>query len=82
MLSLLWLLFGLLALRPAAAADPSPLMLGVFPNTTAKQIVETYRPLANALEKTLRRRVEIYSAPNFKSFVARTRQGKYDLLLT
>ncbi len=57
-------------------------MLGVFPNTTAKQIVETYRPLANALEKTLRRRVEIYSAPNFKSFVERTRQGEYDLLLT
>ena len=82
MLPLLWLLFGLLALRPAAAADPSPLMLGVFPNTTAKQIVETYRPLANALEKTLRRRVEIYSAPNFKSFVDRTHQGEYDLLLT
>jgi phosphonate transport system substrate-binding protein len=81
-LSVLWLLFGLLALRPAWAADTSPLVLGVFPNTTAKQIVETHRPLANALEKTLQRRVEIYSAPNFKSFVDRTHQGEYDLLLT
>ena len=80
--SALGLLFSLLALRPAWAIDASPLVLGIFPNTTAKQIVETYRPLTNALEKTLRRRVEIYSAPNFKSFVARTRQGEYDLLLT
>ncbi|MDP1929332.1 MAG: phosphate/phosphite/phosphonate ABC transporter substrate-binding protein [Thiobacillus sp.] len=81
-LSALWLLISLLAMRPAWAIDAPPLVLGIFPNTTAKQIVETYRPLANALEKTLRRRVEIYSAPNFKSFVARTRQGEYDLLLT
>ncbi len=81
-LSALWLLFSLLALRPAWAADTSPLVLGIFPSATAKQIVETYRPLANALEKTLRRRVEIYSAPNFKFFVERTRQGEYDLLLT
>lgn len=81
-LSVLWLLCGLLALRPAWAADTSPLVLGVFPSATAKQIVETYRPLANALEKTLQRRVEIYSAPNFKSFVDRTHRGEYDLLLT
>ncbi len=76
------LLFGLFVLRPLWAAETPPLVLGIFPNTTAKQIVETYRPLANALEITLQRRVEIYSAPNFKSFVDRTRQGEYDLLLT
>ena len=80
-LCVLGLLFGLFALRPVWAAAP-PLVLGIFPNTTAKQTVETYRPLANALEKTLQRRIEIYSAPNFKSFVDRTRQGEYDLLLT
>ena len=81
-LPILWLLLGLLVVRPAGAADAPPLTLGVFPNTTAKQIVETYRPLADALEKSLQRRVEIYSAPNFKTFVERTRQGEYDLLLT
>lgn len=81
-LPILWLLLGLLVVRPAGAANTPPLTLGVFPNTTAKQIVETYRPLADALEKSLQRRVEIYSAPNFKTFVERTRQGEYDLLLT
>jgi phosphonate transport system substrate-binding protein len=81
-LSAFWLLCGLLALRPAWAADAPPLVLGIFPSATAKQIVETYRPLANALEIALRRRVEIYSAPSFKFFAERTRQGEYDLLLT
>jgi phosphonate transport system substrate-binding protein len=82
LMAVLCLLFGMLALPPAWASDAPPLVMGIFPNTTAKQIVETYRPLANALEKTLHRHVEIYSAPNYKSFVDRTRQGQYDLLLT
>lgn len=81
-LPFLWLLLGLLASRPAWTGDAPPLLMGVFPSTTAKQIVETYRPLANALEKTLQRRIEIYTAPNFKTFIERTRQGEYDLLLT
>lgn len=68
-------------IRPAAAAD-KPLTFGVFPSMTAKQTVEAYRPLASALEKQLRRRVVIYSARDFKTFVARTRQGEYDILLT
>jgi phosphonate transport system substrate-binding protein len=48
----------------------------------ARQTVEVYRPLADALEKRLQRRVVIYSARDFKTFVERTRQGEYDILLT
>jgi len=81
-LRILVLLLGLAALRPGWAADVSPLVFGVFPNLTAKQTVEIYRPLANALEKHLHRPVAIYSARDFKTFVARTRQGEYDILLT
>jgi len=81
--ALLMGLFLLLALgsRPAASAD-KPLAFGVFPNLTARQIVENYRPLADALETALQRRVVIYSARDFKTFVERTRQGEYDILLT
>lgn len=60
----------------------APLIFGVFPNMTAKQTVETYLPLARAMEKHLRRRVAIYSARDFKTFAERTRQGDYDILLT
>lgn len=71
----------LLGMRPAISAD-KPLVFGVFPNLTPKQIVEIYRPMANTLEQHLHRRVDIFSARDFKTFVARTRQGEYDLLLT
>jgi phosphonate transport system substrate-binding protein len=81
-LRILVLLLGLAVLRPGWAADARPLVFGVFPNLTAKQTVEIYRPLANAIEKHLRRPVAIYSARDFKTFVARTRQGEYDILLT
>ncbi|HWR76166.1 MAG TPA: phosphate/phosphite/phosphonate ABC transporter substrate-binding protein [Thiobacillus sp.] len=67
---------------PTAFSADKPLTFGVFPHLTAKQIVETYRPLADVLEKHMRRRVAIYTARDFKTFVERTRQGEYDILLT
>lgn len=79
---LLWILWLLAMMRPAWAADPPPLVFGVFPHLSAKQIVEIYRPLADALEKRLQRRVVLYTARDFKTFVERTRQGEYDIVLT
>jgi phosphonate transport system substrate-binding protein len=66
---------------PAAGAD-TPLVFGVFPNLTPKQALETYRPLTEALEKSLHRPIVVYSARDYRTFVARTREGEYDLLLT
>lgn len=67
---------------PTAFGADKPLVFGVFPNLTARQIVEIYRPLADVLEKHLQRRIVIYSARDFKTFVERTHQGEYDILLT
>lgn len=75
---LLLLAFGI---PPAFSADNS-LVFGVFPHMTARQIVETYRPLTEMLEKHLQRPVIIYSAPDFKAFAARAARGEYDILLT
>lgn len=76
------LLCALLAgFRPAAGAD-KPLILGVFPHLTAKQTIETYRPLVTTLKDRLQRDVVVYTARDFRTFVARTRQGEYDILLT
>lgn len=68
--------------QPAYSAEPNPLVLGVFPNLPPRQIVEVYRPVADALEKQLKQRVVVYSAKDFKTFVSHTRQGEYDILLT
>lgn len=75
----LWLLAGL---RTGWAGGADPLVFGVFPYATARQIVETYRPVANALEKQLHRPVLLYTARDFTTFAERTRQGEYDILLT
>jgi len=76
-------LIGLLAWLPCAArADQPPLTFGVFPNLTARQVVTLYRPLADALEKHLHRRIVIYSARDFRTFIERTARGEYDILLT
>lgn len=75
-------LLFLMGLRPGWADDARPLVLGVFPYVTARQIVETYRPVAQALEKKLQRRILLFTAPDFTTFAQRTRQGKYDILLT
>lgn len=69
------------AIDPAGAAE-RPLVFGIFPNLTARQTLVTYRPLAAALEQHLGRPVMIYSARDFPTFVARTRSGEYDLVLT
>lgn len=78
-LILAWML--VMGIQPAYSAG-KPLAFGIFPNLTAKQTIEVYRPLASALEKQLQRPVVIYSARDFKTFVERTRQGEYDILLT
>ena len=78
---LAWALLLIAGIQPAFGAD-KPLTFGIFPHLTARQTVETYRPLADVLEKHLRRQVVIYTARDFKTFVERTRQGEYDILLT
>ncbi|MHB8824800.1 MAG: phosphate/phosphite/phosphonate ABC transporter substrate-binding protein [Thiobacillus sp.] len=78
---LVWVWLLIAGIQPAFGAD-KPLTFGIFPHLTARQTVETYRPLADVLEKHLRRQVVIYTARDFKTFVERTRQGEYDILLT
>ncbi|MEQ1661777.1 MAG: phosphate/phosphite/phosphonate ABC transporter substrate-binding protein [Thiobacillus sp.] len=76
----LLVLFGLSPL--ARAGKPAPFVFGVFPNLGTQQILMTYRPLADVLEKRFHRQVLIFTAPDFKTFVTRTHRGEYDLVLT
>ncbi|PKO62696.1 MAG: ABC transporter substrate-binding protein, partial [Betaproteobacteria bacterium HGW-Betaproteobacteria-17] len=53
---LLWAVLLIAGIPPAISAD-KPLNFGVFPHLTARQTVETYRPLADVVEKHLQRQV-------------------------
>lgn len=69
--------------RPLLAATPAgTLNLGVFPYLSPTQMVEQLEPLRQYIETTLRQPVALASAPDFLSFVQRTQQGEYDLVVT
>jgi len=72
-----------LALAPSAwASDKSPLTLGVFPYVSPVQLAAFHTPLKDHLAKRLQRPVSLVTAPDFASFVERTRQGQYDIIIT
>ena len=76
------LLLGL-AMGPTATADDKPpLTLGVFPYVTPVQLAAFHTPLKDHLAKSLQRPVTLVTAPDFESFVERTRQGQYDIIIT
>jgi len=73
----------LLAPLAAHAADaPAPLVLGVFPYVTPVQLAQFHTPLKDYLAQRLNRPVTLVTAPDFMSFIERTREGQYDLILT
>lgn len=78
-----WLL-AMLAAVPSWAADKpgGELVFGVYPYLSPSKTVEQFTPLTDYLSKTLGRPVTLRSAPNFASFIERTRAGEYDFIFT
>lgn len=81
LLVLACLLASLAGMRAGWAAELPPMALGVFPISTARQVVEIYQPVADALSKQLHRKVLIYTARDYRTFVERSSKGQYDLML-
>lgn len=76
------LLVALLGHSPSMAGDKTELVLGVFPYVSPAQLIAFHTPLKDHLAKSLQRPVTLVTAPDFDSFVERTRQGQYDIILT
>lgn len=66
----------------SAPAQGVPLHFGVIPNMSTRVLLEAHQPLVDYLAHALKRPVYLETAPDFAKFVARTREGRYDLLLT
>jgi len=77
-LLVLWAGLGL----PAMAADVKPVEIGVFPYLSVRAVLTTFQPIRRYLERELGRPMELYTAPDYRSFIDRTRQGEYDVLIT
>jgi phosphonate transport system substrate-binding protein len=73
----------IIVLGPSAmASEETPLTLGVFPYVTPVQLAAFQTPLKEYLAENLRRPVTLVTAPDLNSFVDRTRDGQYDIVIT
>lgn len=73
------LIVSLVALAAMAADE---VVFGVYPYLSPTQVVDHYGPLRDYLARTMARPVTMVSAPDFPSFIERTRKGEYDLVFT
>jgi len=78
------LLMAALALYPfcAAASEKTPLVLGVFPYVSPGQLAAFHTPLKEHLATSLQRPITLVTAPDFLTFIERTRAGQYDIIIT
>jgi phosphonate transport system substrate-binding protein len=67
---------------PLFAGENKELVLGVFPYVSPAQLAAFHTPLKDYLAQSLQRPVTLVTAPDFSSFIERTSQGQYDIIIT
>lgn len=72
----------LLAPASSLADEKAELTLAVFPYVSPGQLATFHTPLKDYLASTLKRPVTLVTAPDFNSFVERTSQNQYDIIIT
>lgn len=85
-----WYILGLIAVacgislggRAETVQPVRPFTMGVYPQLSARAVIKAYQPVRHYLETALRRPVEIYTAPTFKSFAIATKNAEFDIVVT
>jgi phosphonate transport system substrate-binding protein len=79
---LLLVLWGVV-IPPLCPAHESPniVKFAVFPYKSPKSVIEVFGPLAARLEEKLGKKVQLVSAPDADTFLAKGLAGEYDLAL-
>lgn len=72
---------GTLSAGRASAQSSGGLTIGVLPNVSARVLFAAYQPMREHFERELGQKVEIATAPDFKTFSERTFKGDYDLVV-
>jgi phosphonate transport system substrate-binding protein len=68
--------------RPALAAEAQPIEIGIIPTLSTRTILSTYQPLRDYLAERLARPVVLVTAPDYRSFIARTQRREYRVVVT
>ncbi|MBI3283917.1 MAG: phosphate/phosphite/phosphonate ABC transporter substrate-binding protein [Burkholderiales bacterium] len=79
--SVLFVLFMLA--QTGHAAEPAPaLRVGIVPYLSPNVLMSLFAPVREHLQRELRRPVELYTAPDVRSFVKKTLSPDYDVLIS
>ena len=63
-------------------AQPEALRIGIIPYLTPNVLISLFQPLRLQLEKDLGRPVELYTAPDVRTFARRTLKPDFDIVIT
>lgn len=74
------LFISLFILSSAATAEEKPLVFGVFPYLTPRQMVDQFAPLKEHIVRELGHPVTLSTAQDYKNFIERTGEGEYDFI--
>lgn len=74
--------FSCWLLLSSAMANDSALTLGIFPYVSPSKLVRHNTKFKQYLEQKTARKISIVTAPDFREFVRRTKNGEYDLIFT
>jgi phosphonate transport system substrate-binding protein len=78
-----WLvLLLLLGLNTPGFAQHEVIRVGIIPYLTPSVLMSLFQPLRQQLERELGHPVELYSAPDVRSFARRTLQPDFDIVVT
>lgn len=77
-----WLFAVAMLLCRCASAQPEPLTVGIIPYLSPKVLIGLFQPLRAALAGPVGRPVELYTAPDTKTFLRRTLKADFDLVVT
>jgi len=76
------LMLAALASHAAPAPPPQGMELAIVPYLPARILLERYKPLRVYLERSLRRPVTLFTAPDYQTFIARTQRREYTFVVT
>jgi len=67
---------------PAIAGELPPLKLGIMPFNSPLALIRTHQPLTAYLERSLGRKVVVYTSPDYFTHINQALAGDFDLLIT
>lgn len=79
------ILFGAASINAqesTASKQTTALSLGLLPHLSPNLLLKKYEKLVQYLEHQLQRKIVVHTAPNFKTYIQRATEGRYDLYLT